>query len=47
MTGGPPARIDRAALERILQRATELQAAERDPGRDMTPEELLALGKEV
>ncbi len=47
MTGGLPARIDRAALERILQRATELQAAERDPGHDMTTEELLALGKEV
>lgn len=47
MTGGLPARIDRAALERILQRATELQAAERDPGHDMTPDELLALGKEV
>lgn len=47
MSGGPPARIDRAALERILQRATELQAAERDPGHDMTPDELLALGKEV
>ena len=47
MTGGPPARIDRAALERILQRATELQAAERDPGHDLTADELLALGKEV
>ena len=47
MTGGLPARIDRAALERILQRATELQAAERDPGHDLTADELLALGKEV
>ncbi len=47
MTSGPPARIDRAALERILQRATELQAAERDPGHDLTADELLALGKEV
>ena len=47
MTGGPPARIDRAALERILQRATELQAAERDPGHDLTADELLSLGKEV
>jgi hypothetical protein len=32
MTSGPPARIDRAALERILQRATELQAASGIPG---------------
>ena len=47
MTEGLPVRIDRAALERILQRATELQAAERDPGHDLTPDELLALGKEV
>jgi hypothetical protein len=30
MTGGPPARIDRAALERILQRAAELQASEHE-----------------
>lgn len=42
-----PARIDRAALERILQRATEMQAAERDIGEGLTPDEVVALGKEV
>lgn len=42
-----PARIDRAALDRILQRATELQAGERDPGHDLTPDELFALGRDV
>ncbi|MFZ5623802.1 MAG: hypothetical protein ACOY71_05140, partial [Gemmatimonadota bacterium] len=39
--------IDRAALERILKRATELQAGDREIGEGMTPEEVLALGKEV
>ena len=47
MTGGPPARIDRAALERILQRATELQAAEHDVGDNISPDELLTLGRDV
>jgi hypothetical protein len=47
MTGGPPARIDRAALERILQRATELQAGEHELGDNITPEELLTLGRDV
>lgn len=42
-----PARIDRAALERILQRAAELQASERDIGEGLTAEEVLALGKDV
>lgn len=42
-----PAPIDRPALERILQRAAELQAAERDIGEGLTSEEVLALGKEV
>jgi hypothetical protein len=46
MTGGPPARIDRAALERILQRAAELQAAEHE-GDHMSSEEILKLGSEV
>ncbi|HEX6645497.1 MAG TPA: hypothetical protein VF037_12520, partial [Gemmatimonadales bacterium] len=46
MTGGPPARIDRAALERILQRAAELQAAEHE-GEHLSSEEILLLGKEV
>jgi hypothetical protein len=47
MTGGPPARIDRAALERILQRATELQAAEHDVGENISPDELITLGRDV
>jgi hypothetical protein len=42
-----PARIDRAALERILQRAAELQASEHDIGEGLTSAEVLALGKEV
>jgi hypothetical protein len=41
------ARIDRAALERIIQRAAELQTAERDIGESLTPDEVLALGREV
>lgn len=42
-----PARVDRAALERILQRAAELQASEHDVGEGMTPEEVVKLGDEV
>ncbi len=42
-----PARLDRAALERIIQRAAELQTADREPGEGITPDQLLALGKEV
>lgn len=44
---GTPARLDRAALERVLQRAAELQAAERDVGEGLTADEVLALGREV
>ncbi|MFQ5703322.1 MAG: hypothetical protein ACE5HT_04795 [Gemmatimonadales bacterium] len=40
-------RIDRAALQRIIQRAAELQAQERDLGEDLTESELLQLGEEV
>jgi hypothetical protein len=47
MTDGTPARIDRAALERIIQRAAELQTAERDIGEHLTPDQVLALGREV
>ena len=48
MTGpGVPARVDRAALERILQRAAELQAGEHDVGEGMTPDEVVKLGDEV
>lgn len=42
-----PARIDRATLERIIQRATELQTGERDVGDALTEEQVLALGREV
>jgi hypothetical protein len=42
-----PSPIDRAALERILQRAAELQAGEHELGERMTSDEVLALGKEV
>jgi len=42
-----PARLDRAALERIILRASELQTADREPGEGITPDQLLALGKEV
>lgn len=47
MPEGTPAGIDRPALERILQRAAELQAAERDIGHALSPDEVLALGREV
>jgi len=43
-SGGP---IDRAALDRIIQRAAELQTADRDIGDHLTPDEVLALGQEV
>ena len=41
-----PAPLDRAALERIIQRAAELQGAG-DPGEGITPDKLVALGQEV
>jgi hypothetical protein len=47
MSDGTPARLDRAALERIIQRAAELQTSERDPAEELTPDQVLALGKEV
>ena len=47
MSDVTPARIDRAALERIIQRAAELQTAERDLGEELTPDQVLALGREV
>lgn len=40
-------RIDRPALQRIIQRAAELQASERDVGDSLTEEELMQLGDEV
>jgi hypothetical protein len=39
--------ISRDALERIIQRAAELQADERDIGDGLTANEVLALGKDV
>src|SRR3989449_8909059 len=39
--------ISREALERIIQRAAELQAAERDIGEGLTKDELLTLGQDV
>jgi len=42
-----PARIDRTALERIIQRAAELQTGEREIGEELSEEQVLALGREV
>ena len=47
MNQGPPARIDRTALERIIRRAAELQTAEGDVSDTLTSEELIAVGREV
>ena len=47
MPDGLPAPIDRAALERIIQRAAELQTSEREIGEGLTADEVLALGREV
>lgn len=47
MSEGTPAPIDRAALERIIQRAAELQTAEREIGEGLTSDQVLALGREV
>lgn len=42
-----PAPIDRAAFERVLQRAAELQASSRDIGEGLSEDEVIALGREV
>jgi hypothetical protein len=42
-----PRKITREQLERIIQRAAELQAGEMDTGEEMTEQELLKLGSEV
>ena len=47
MSEGIPAPIDRAALERIIQRAAELQTAEREIGEGLSTEQVLELGREV
>jgi len=39
--------ISREALERIIRRAAELQAGERDIGEGLTKDELVALGQDV
>jgi hypothetical protein len=44
---GPGRSLDRAALERVLARATELQAGTGEPGESMTEAQLIELGKEV
>ena len=43
----PPSKFDRTQLDRILQRAAELQAGERDPGDQLSRDELMQLGREV
>ena len=40
-------RISREALERIIHRAAELQAGQRDLGDQMSEQDVLELGKEV
>ncbi|MBI4499878.1 MAG: hypothetical protein HY700_01835 [Gemmatimonadetes bacterium] len=52
MTGGLPTGpggplLDRAAVERIIQRAAELQASERDIGEGLSERDLLQLGQDV
>ncbi len=47
MAEEPVPHLDRAALERVIRRAAELHTAERDPGETLTPDEVLALGREV
>jgi len=43
----PEKKIDRKALEKIIQRAAELQANERDLGDDISEDDLLSLGEDV
>ena len=47
MADNLPTRLDKAALERIIQRASELQTGSHDYGEDLTAEEILKLGKDV
>lgn len=47
MADGLPARIDRAALERIIQRAAELHTSDREIGEGLTTDQVLELGREV
>lgn len=43
----PARRLDREQLERIMRRAAELQATDRDLADGLTPDEVVALAKEV
>jgi hypothetical protein len=47
LPSSPDSRLDRAAIERIIQRAAELQAADKDLSEGLSEEDLIALGKEV
>lgn len=47
MNGRLPAKLDRAALDRILHRAAELQTGAKDVGDGLTEDEVVALGAEV
>jgi hypothetical protein len=47
MTERLPSRFDRTTLERILQRAAELQTGEHDVGSELSSDEVFALGREV
>ncbi len=47
MADNLPARIDRAALERIIQRAAELQTSDREIGEGLTTDQVMELGREV
>ena len=42
-----PNRLDRTALDRVLQRAAEMQASETDVGEGLTEREVLDLGQQV
>lgn len=46
-TPQPPAPLDRAALERVLARAAELQAGQAEPAEEMSEAQLIEVGKEV
>lgn len=42
-----PNRLDRAALDRVLQRAAEMQLSEADVGESLTEKDVLDLGRQV
>jgi hypothetical protein len=47
MDSGVPTHIDRATLDRVLKRASELQGSSRDSGELLSEDETVALGREV